>query len=425
MKNLKSLFSITDNCMNRLDIRVKQHLINVGYLSLEYARRNNFDKKTTESLVIAGYLHDIGIVTTGKVDNLLCSEEHTLVEHSVLGSMYLKYHPSEVSPDIILYHHIPYDDIPNIKEEDKYLANIINLIDRIDFIITASLSQDTIEDSIKYIEKRMERIKTQYSNKIFNESKVLLDEYIIRKFRSGEHIDVFSEYLELTETSDEIYYGYLSSLVYIIDSQSVLTAGHSHITAEISKILAEMLGMNDEKQNVLYYAGILHDIGKIAVPAAILKKPTSLTKEEFDEIKKHSLYTVEILKDNIPEAIYYPAIRHHENLMGTGYPYGFKELTIEDEVVRMSDLIAALAENRYYRESLPIETVVEILTDDYKNGNCSKRIFDCIMENIYVLYESVTKKQRNRRDRYQELIDVYIEGANELNKIDFYYKLIK
>ncbi len=425
MKNLKNLFSIMDNCMDKLDARVKQHLINVGYLALEYSRGNNFDEKTTRSIVMAGYLHDIGIIATGKVNDLLCSEEKTLIEHSVLGYMYLKYYKTEVSPDVIRYHHIPCEDIPNIDQKDKHIANAINLIDRLDFIFTDSLLEETIEDSLKYIEKRMEIIKSQYCSKIYSESEVLLKEDIIKKFKSGEYKDDLTEYLTTTKISDRVYYEFLSSLVYLIESQSILTAGHSHITAIISQEVAKLLDMDEEKQNILYYAGILHDIGKIAVPLSILKKPTELTKEEFVEVKNHALYTIEILKGNIPDEIYIPAIRHHENLNGTGYPYGLKDLTIEDEIMRMSDFLAALAEDRYYRKSLPLEAVIEILTEDYNNGNCSETIFRCIIDNVSMLYDLVTKKQQERTKRYQELIDVYVETTDELNKIDFYSKIIK
>ncbi len=417
MMDFMSVFVIIDKCLAKLDKRVKQHLINVGYISLQYARSNNFDEKATRDLVFAGYLHDIGIISTGKVDDLLDSEEKTLIEHSVLGYMYLKYYKCDISPDIILYHHVPYDNIPDINESDKYMSNIVNLNDRLDFVINDSLQMDTIEDSIKYVFDTVTSIKDQYSDRVYNEFKNILNENIINKFRSGEYIDDFMTYIRNTKITDEVYDSLLISLVYLIESKSILTAGHSHIAAVVAKQIAKLFLMDEVKQNSLYYAGILHDIGKIAVPDAILKKTDSLTSEEFVEIKKHAKYAVEILKNNIPDETYYPAIRHHENLNGTGYPDGFKELTLEDEVLRVSDLIAALAENRYYRDSLPIEKVIEILEEDFNMGNGSRYVFDVISANIDELYNTVMEEQEERAKQYQNFIEVYVDLIKYLDEL--------
>ncbi len=418
MVGVKNLFIIIDNCMSKLDVRLKSHLNKVAYLTLEYAKRNNLDSKVTGNLVLSSYLHDIGIINTGKVSNLLKLETETLVEHSVFGYIYLKYYAKELFPTVMMYHHTPYSKIEGVTDYEKYLANAINLIDKIDFAILDSINKKDKENISKNIKKFIDRHKDEFCDQVLEECKVLLDDELLKRCYNDEYKHYFMEYLDYIEIDKDSYYSMLESLIYLIESQSVLTAGHSHIVALTSRKLAAMMGMSEKVQNDLHYAGILHDIGKIAVPAEILKKPSNLTDEEFMIIKEHANHSVDILKGNIPDEIYYPAIRHHENLNGTGYPFGTSELTIEDEILRMSDLLAALGESRYYRDSLPIEKVISILEDDHKKGNSSDNVFEVVMNNIEELYNLVITEQEERMKQYDKIIEIYENKVKDLDIIN-------
>ncbi len=418
MRYLKYVFNIIDSSMSKLDIRLQKHLNRVAYLTLEYAKRNNFHESMIEDLVRSSYLHDIGIINTGKVTNLLQLETDTLIEHSAFGYIYLKYYAKELFPAVMMYHHTPYDKIENASEYEKYLANIVNIADRIDFAIVAYIKSNTSGNIAEFVERYIKKFEGDFSEQVFKEAKVLLDVEVLQRCVSEEHIHLFRQYIENVMIDRESYYSMLESIVYLIESHSVLTAGHSHIVATTASMVAKMLGMDESKQSDLYYAGILHDIGKIAIPLEILKKPGNLTDDEFVVMKGHMLHSVDILKDNVPDELYFPAIRHHENLKGTGYPYGDSKLTIEDEVLRVSDLLAALAERRYYRDALPIEKVIEILSEDHDNGNSSESVYNVVIENIDELYNQVAYEQDERMSQYKKIIDIYTKAVENLGLVN-------
>jgi HD-GYP domain-containing protein (c-di-GMP phosphodiesterase class II) len=109
-------------------------------------------------------------------------------------------------------------------------------------------------------------------------------------------------------------------------------------------------------------AGIVHDLGKISVPAEILSKPTKLSDLEFSLIKGHSQTSYDVLKDiDFPWPIAKIALQHHERMDGSGYPAGLKgeEILIEAQVLMVADVVEAIASHRPYRPALGIEAALD------------------------------------------------------------------
>jgi len=156
----------------------------------------------------------------------------------------------------------------------------------------------------------------------------------------------------------------IASLVSAIEAKDRYTLGHSERVAEYAVDLAKKVGLSEEKVQEIRIAGLLHDIGKIGVADEILHKPDKLTKLEYEEVKKHPaigswiLNTLE-LSDTTMEAINY----HHERYDGKGYPLGLtgKELSIEAQIIALSDAYDAMTSDRPYRKAMThIEAVNEI-----------------------------------------------------------------
>lgn len=110
-------------------------------------------------------------------------------------------------------------------------------------------------------------------------------------------------------------------------------------------------------------AGSLHDIGKSMISEKILNKPGKLTKDEFDEIKKHPVYSYEIVKDKLDEDISFLIRHHHEYLDGTGYPDGLKgeEINIETRILTCADIFDALTSDRVYRNKYTAKEAIQIM----------------------------------------------------------------
>jgi HD-GYP domain-containing protein (c-di-GMP phosphodiesterase class II) len=110
----------------------------------------------------------------------------------------------------------------------------------------------------------------------------------------------------------------------------------------------------------------LHDVGKVGIPDSILKKPGKLTPEEWEEMKKHTIYGYDLLKearaDQIAQNI---ALCHHEKFDGAGYPYGLKGDTIpmEARIVALADVFDALTNKRCYKEAFSNDTAKEMITE--------------------------------------------------------------
>lgn len=149
-----------------------------------------------------------------------------------------------------------------------------------------------------------------------------------------------------------------------VDAKDPYTKKHSERVAKYSKQIANELRWSKQEQENIYNMALLHDIGKIGVPDAILNKHGKLTEEEFPQIRKHPIIGGEILKDlNFVADVSVGAYYHHERYDGTGYPQGLKgeEIPIEARIIGIADSIDAMNSDRVYRGKKDVSYVLEQL----------------------------------------------------------------
>jgi len=152
----------------------------------------------------------------------------------------------------------------------------------------------------------------------------------------------------------------IRALVRTIDAKDRYTNGHSLRVAEYSREIARRMKKSEKEQENIYYAGLLHDVGKIRVPGAIINKPGKLTDEEYEQIKVHPVTSYHILKDIYEDnQIALGAKFHHERYDGKGYPNGLKGDNIPEiaRIIGVADSYDAMASNRSYRKALPQDVV--------------------------------------------------------------------
>ncbi len=150
----------------------------------------------------------------------------------------------------------------------------------------------------------------------------------------------------------------LTSLVALIEQRDTYTGGHSQRVADYSKLIAEEMGRSPEECTLLYRAGILHDIGKVATPDTVLLKPGKLTKLEFNLIKEHVTVGYDMLQKIPMYRSMAEIIRHHhERFDGTGYPDGLKgnEIPVLAQVMIVADAFDAMTTNRIYKGRKSVE----------------------------------------------------------------------
>ena len=152
----------------------------------------------------------------------------------------------------------------------------------------------------------------------------------------------------------------IKALAYAIDAKDRYTSGHSQRVAKYSVEIARRMGKSEEEQQKIYYSALLHDVGKIRVPEALINKPGKLTEEEFDQIIPHPVCSYHIVRNIYQDPmIAFGAKFHHERYDGSGYPSGLAGDNIPEvaRIIGIADSYDAMASNRSYRQALPQEKV--------------------------------------------------------------------
>lgn len=176
----------------------------------------------------------------------------------------------------------------------------------------------------------------------------------------------------------------MQTFVNFIEAKDPSTSGHSLRVAEYSKMLAEMLGFYEEQCNQIYYIALMHDCGKIYVPDRILTKPGRLTDEEYEIMKKHTVYGAEILRDfTAIDGMGSGALSHHERYDGKGYPNGLsgEDIPLIGRIICVSDAFDAMNSRRCYRSSLSEEVIISELKNN-RGKQFDPAIVDCMLSLI-------------------------------------------
>ena len=188
---------------------------------------------------------------------------------------------------------------------------------------------------------------------------VLEMEYLHRNLKQEVHRQTqLAE--ERLAASERLFEETVMTLAKTIDAKDAYTRGHSQRVAAYARQIAEKLGWLEDEQRKIYFMGLLHDIGKIGVPEAIINKTTRLTDVEYGQIKQHTVIGSEILEliAEFPE-LAVGARSHHERYDGKGYPDGFagSQIPVYARVIAVADAYDAMTSRRSYRDVLPQDVV--------------------------------------------------------------------
>ncbi len=155
--------------------------------------------------------------------------------------------------------------------------------------------------------------------------------------------------------------GTIKTLATVVESRDPYTAGHQVRVAELAVEIASEMRLEADRIEGIRMAGVIHDVGKVTVPAEILSKPTRLKKAEFELIKDHPQIGYEMVKDiAFPWPIATIILEHHERMDGSGYPKGLagEDLLLESRILTVADVVEAMASHRPYRPALGIEAAL-------------------------------------------------------------------
>ena len=154
----------------------------------------------------------------------------------------------------------------------------------------------------------------------------------------------------------------IQALALTAEARDPYTAGHQRRVADLSRAIAQKMGLSQDRVDGVRMAGSIHDLGKIYVPSEILNKPGKIRENEFELVKSHPQVGYEILKTiTFPWPVAEIEIQHHERLDGSGYPHGLKgdEILLEARIVAVADVVESMSSHRPYRPALGVEKALE------------------------------------------------------------------
>jgi len=175
---------------------------------------------------------------------------------------------------------------------------------------------------------------------------------------AGDIEEYIERLKEAAEENRELFIGSIRMLAAAIDEKDPYTRGHSGRVAKYSMLIGQELGLPAEELDKLRISALLHDVGKIGVEDRVLKKPGSLTPEEFDLMKQHTVKGANIMRPVSQLKEMLPGIElHHEHMDGRGYPYGLQgqQIPLMARIIGVADTLDAMTTNRPYQSAMDLE----------------------------------------------------------------------
>ena len=181
---------------------------------------------------------------------------------------------------------------------------------------------------------------------------------------SDEIADQIGKLDRAAKENRELFVGTVKALAAAIDGKDHYTRGHSERVSRVSVAIGQRMKMSEDDLETLRISALLHDVGKIAIDDAILKKPAALTKEEYEVMKTHPQQGYKIMK-NIPAMKdFLPGMyMHHEMVDGTGYPQGLsdEEIPLQGKIVSVADAFDAMTTDRPYQKGMELPAAIDLI----------------------------------------------------------------
>lgn len=204
---------------------------------------------------------------------------------------------------------------------------------------------------------------------------------------AGKSLESVMLHQEIWDTQKEI----ISTMGEIGEIRSKETGNHVRRVAEYSYVLARALGMDHAEAEVLRVVSPMHDIGKVAIPDAVLNKPGKLTDEEYEIIKSHTQIGHQLLKGSKRKLLKAAAIvaeQHHEKWDGSGYPNGLRgeEIHIYGRITAVADVFDALSAERVYKPAWPLERIEKLFREE-RGKHFDPQVVDVFFQELPKLLE--------------------------------------
>ncbi|MDD5762844.1 MAG: HD domain-containing protein [bacterium] len=403
---LQNLVLSLSDALDLVHLVAVDHQQRVAYIALRLGVCAGGVPGEQTDLLYAAALHDIGILSVEeKIDTMRGGVEE-LDRHVRLGADLLsRFDPFRTASGIVRYHHKPWnakDRWDGVPERIRLFANAVHLADTVERLIRRDVG---ILGQVPRIVAAVDGLEGGH----FSPDLVAAFHGFagVESFwldavspRVDAVISGMVEWPRVTLPMDSLeQVGMILSR--IVDFRSPYTAAHSTGVAAAASLLARCLCFEERECRLIRIAGLLHDLGKVAVPNAILEKPTRLSSSEFDVIRGHAYHTCRILSNMGGfEEITPWASFHHERMDGTGYPFHHRgeTLPLGSRIMAVADVFTALTESRPYRGGVGREKTIGLLREFAANGALDPRLVSMLID----AYDQVDRGRSEAQEAYAE-----------------------
>jgi response regulator RpfG family c-di-GMP phosphodiesterase len=248
-----------------------------------------------------------------------------------------------------------------VGDPEVHYYNALELADSpfSDLIHSLETTGTTIDNMVTYASPSLSLYALNYGTDVSTYEATVLESLVMQA------LFLKSLSSQITETEDAFKYT-VYSLARAAEAQDEDTGDHIMRVGQFCSTIAEKMGLSDRFTNTIQVQATLHDIGKLHTPPSILKKPGRLDKDEWNEMKKHTVYGAQIIGEHrrfeMGKSI---AMSHHEKWDGSGYPNGLKgdQIPVEGRIMAMADTYDALRTQRVYKSAFPHEEACRIIRE--------------------------------------------------------------
>lgn len=415
-----SLFSSLSWAMDLMDPHVADHQRRVAYIALKLAQEMALPAEEQDCLLLAALLHDCGIFSQqDKLGALRLDFDGEMAHgHAQVGALLMRKLRAHLFgqgfpelPDLILHHHLPWDRGRGARHQGRDVplaAHVLHLADRVEVLVKRH--QEPLGQAKGVVGEIVKKKHAMF----LPEAVEALEGLARREYFWLDQgcPQALQQELALSDGTGQVVLdlaglaGLAEVFASLVDFKSRYTAAHTAGVAVVGRFLAQEAGLAEHQQGMVEIAGLLHDLGKLAVPNEILDKPGPLGAEEFNVIKQHPYYTHRLMGAILGwEPLASWGALHHERLDGSGYPFRLAggEIPLGARIIAVADVFTALAEDRPYRPAMSLPGTLAILNDMAATGKLDPGLVQATRRHGQDLQSLVRSTQQERLRQYRQI----------------------
>lgn len=388
-----------------MDRPLAHHGMRVAYImSKMLETRGAYEKYEIADYMVLAMLHDIGAFKTDDVRKQLTYEAKAPMPHSVYGYLFLKYlSPLDAQSRMVLYHHMDYTMTKDLEYRYRFELEVLKVAEMMD------IWQRSLGEKFNY------KIVGNYAGTKFDPAacqlldKTVEEHDIFTKLADKSYREEYSESMDYVLLSDDEKEKYIKMIMYCTGLRDESMVSDTVATMYVSRELSRKLKLSENDKNEIYYAALLHDIGMLAMPPALLNAPRTLNEEEKNYIKTHVEIMEKTLKNKLSDDIIKIAGSHHERFDGSGYPRALKGSVMgnKEAILQISEQVVNSMEEKPYRAAYSRDTIVNDLNEGIVTGKYDGIVADTFLKQFDDIMEKATQKAEAALVTHQKLLRNY------------------